>query len=549
MINPELFPSPSVARKHNKTLHTLHRMESWCHAITDRLEYSPTTHPDPEPGIPTRAYWESCLTELSDAYLQLDTNNSDLTQHNNRELFDAFDLQVSETWKHLTTWYAELRGPHRVLDDTFGPLPPKKNKLERVIAEAKLLDEQYGSELEAIVNEFVEENDRKQQAIKASSWKHRIAMELLWYTREGSEWFVVFDTLTANDKHCDRLFDRSELAYYTEAWRNYIQRIRDDVRKTMWKQGYRSPNSPGRNYHSIPVNEAHRYISVVEYGGKTGRPHIHVLHCMRVLPEGCTDPNAGASKAGLPVNKRQIDLFRKYWDYGFTMPIACRFSKKDAYGKAGWVWPTKKGGRMLVEPERSPIRLANYLSKYISKDMEDKESWRIKASHNYGMGAYNAMMAQMPTDLLRKVMINPLMLRKVMLKIHMPMAGGWQRSMLKSAQREWLTRMRKRRPGVLSRLTRGFQEKQSLYSRIVTTVSQSFSPDHFPRPNSGSITTELWKHRDISEEETIDDWTQGKLLYTLDRCRRNVLQFLWSQFSFNHFPFTEKCSPDAIGEV
>lgn len=546
MIDPKLFPSPSVAVRYNKTARTLKRMESWCKAITSRLDYTPTTHPDPEPGIPTRAYWESALGELSDAYLQLDTKSRSLEITNARELFDAFDLEVKETWRYLTTWYAELREPVTVLDATFGPMPPIKNKLEKLIAEAKLLDPEYGDSLEAIVNEFVDESHSVQQAIKANSWKHRIAMELLWYTREGSEWFVVFDTLTANDTHCDRLFDRSELTYYTEAWQSYIQTIRDDVRKAMWHQGYRGKKG-GKDFRSIPVSEAHRYISVVEYGGKTGRPHIHVLHCMKVLPEGCVDPNAGASKAGLPTSRRQIDHFRKYWNYGFTMPIACRFSKKDAFARIGWVWPTKKGKHMQVEPERSPIRLANYLSKYISKDIEDKESWRIKATHGYGLGAYNAMMEQMPTHLLRKVLIRPELLRRVMGAIHMPMHTGWQRPMLESAQREWLTRMRKRRPGVLSRLTRDFKPKESLYARIVTTVSRSFSPDHFPRPNSGTILTELTKPMDISEDDIVDDWTAEKLLPALDSCRRNVLHFLRSQFSYNHFPFMEKYSPDDEG--
>src|SRR6476619_6355898 len=73
---------------------------------------------------------------------------------------------------------------------------------------------------------------------------------------------------------------------------------------------------------------------VPEYGTANGRLHFHAVHFMRTLPTGSVDPNLGRRVR----NRRQLNSLQNTWPYGYSMPIAVRYTQ-DAFSRSGWLWP------------------------------------------------------------------------------------------------------------------------------------------------------------------------------------------------------------------
>src|SRR5205807_6073624 len=73
---------------------------------------------------------------------------------------------------------------------------------------------------------------------------------------------------------------------------------------------------------------------VPEYGTANGRLHFHAVHFMRTLPTGSVDPNFGRRVR----NRRQLNSLQNTWPYGYSMPIAVRYTQ-DAFSRSGWLWP------------------------------------------------------------------------------------------------------------------------------------------------------------------------------------------------------------------
>src|SRR4051794_6655033 len=71
-----------------------------------------------------------------------------------------------------------------------------------------------------------------------------------------------------------------------------------------------------------------------EYGTANGRLHFHAVHFMRTLPTGSVDPNFGRRVR----NRRQLNSLQNTWPYGYSMPIAVRYTQ-DAFSRSGWLWP------------------------------------------------------------------------------------------------------------------------------------------------------------------------------------------------------------------
>src|SRR5205807_4092213 len=65
-----------------------------------------------------------------------------------------------------------------------------------------------------------------------------------------------------------------------------------------------------------------------------GRLHFHAVHFMRTLPTGSVDPNFGRRVR----NRRQLNSLQNTWPYGYSMPIAVRYTQ-DAFSRSGWLWP------------------------------------------------------------------------------------------------------------------------------------------------------------------------------------------------------------------
>src|SRR5207247_7754082 len=75
------------------------------------------------------------------------------------------------------------------------------------------------------------------------------------------------------------------------------------------------------------------------YGTANGRLHFHAVHFMRTLPTGSVDPNFGRRVR----NRRQLNSLQNTWPYGYSMPIAVRYTQ-DAFSRSGWLWPDRKSG-------------------------------------------------------------------------------------------------------------------------------------------------------------------------------------------------------------
>src|SRR5256885_340764 len=88
--------------------------------------------------------------------------------------------------------------------------------------------------------------------------------------------------------------------------------------------------------------DCYQYVCVPEYGTANGRLHFHAVHFMRTLPTGSVDPNFGRRVR----NRRQLNSLQNTWPYGYSMPIAVRYTQ-DAFSRSGWLWPVDAKGEPL----------------------------------------------------------------------------------------------------------------------------------------------------------------------------------------------------------
>jgi len=190
-------------------------------------------------------------------------------------------------------------------------------------------------------------------------------------------WFMVFNTLTVNPLHYNEVFKTG-----SSCWINYIRKIKRHIGAKLYgsKRAAEIMEKQGYSYFE--------YFAVVEYGGKTGRMHIHVLMFMPVLPRGAVDPNSGIK---VPI-KSEINTFKQFWPYGYSSPVAVRFGGNDAYGRLAWKWPLD----VNLEPRKSsdPGKVAGYLVKYLQKAQKqsigkDSKTWKSRISHNLGKKQLN----------------------------------------------------------------------------------------------------------------------------------------------------------------
>lgn len=210
------------------------------------------------------------------------------------------------------------------------------------------------------------------QKARVSEHEWRVKEEISQRSVDG--WFIVFNTLTVNPQHYDAVFSKGSLC-----WRDYIR----DVERAV---GTHLFGSVRKADHGRKLSPFHSYFAVVERGGVHGRLHIHVVHCFRDIPvRWQRDPNCGR---GVP-KYRQIDAMRGFWRYGFSTPIACRFSDRDAFGRLGWRWPVEMKGTSFVPlMSKAPVALAVYVVKYLQKSYDSEKGgfqWRTRISRGYGL--------------------------------------------------------------------------------------------------------------------------------------------------------------------
>jgi len=222
------------------------------------------------------------------------------------------------------------RSVEDVMAEFFGGIAPPKGQLDEV--EAALC-----AHMSSVA-----------RVSRVASARVALSLALGYHCARGA--FVFFNTLTVSDDWMSEVFSVG-----SDLWQRYLRR---------W-------------------GDAHPYLGVVEAGGKTGRLHIHVVHMLDRLPEGCMDPNYGLR---VP-NRREVASVKLFWEHGFSCPIAVRFSPVDAFGKIGWRWPfdARTEKELVVKP---PVALASYLSKYLTSSVQSAKrssyQWRMRKSHRLG---------------------------------------------------------------------------------------------------------------------------------------------------------------------
>lgn len=122
----------------------------------------------------------------------------------------------------------------------------------------------------------------------------------------------------------------------------------------------------------------YRYVCVPEYGSDTGRLHYHLLHLMQTMPvfpgesgdhNTALDPNYGRPAR----NYREIKGFSRQWPYSNqNTAIAVRHNHDAFTNRLGWFWPLDSNKQAI--PVKSPVAVASYMAKYISKSVDELES-------------------------------------------------------------------------------------------------------------------------------------------------------------------------------
>src|SRR5207247_6474861 len=75
------------------------------------------------------------------------------------------------------------------------------------------------------------------------------------------------------------------------------------------------------------------------------------------------DPNFGRRVR----NRRQLNSLQNTWPYGYSMPIAVRYTQ-DAFSRSGWLWPVDAKGEPLKAT--SYMAVGFYVAKYVNKKSE-----------------------------------------------------------------------------------------------------------------------------------------------------------------------------------
>src|SRR4051812_29051989 len=85
------------------------------------------------------------------------------------------------------------------------------------------------------------------------------------------------------------------------------------------------------------------------------------LHdALPIFPTGSVDPNFGRRVR----NRRQLNSLQNTWPYGYSMPIAVRYTQ-DAFSRSGWLWPVDAKGEPLKAT--SYMAVGFYVAKYVNK--------------------------------------------------------------------------------------------------------------------------------------------------------------------------------------
>ncbi len=263
------------------------------------------------------------------------------------------NIKINVVKKEINQWL-------KIKDHWF-----KSTRLDWIYKKPKL------TVLEKLYLERMEEQARKAKQ-NEMVWRLTIALEVALH----DEWFVIMNTLTVNSDCRDQVFVKGSKCFL-----DYIKK-----------------------FDKISGVENHKYFAVIEYGTENSREHYHVVHMLKEVPSDWKkDPNY----ATLYATRREIDTLKEWWCFGYSSPIAVRTISSDSWGQIGFRWPEKKVGNIYI-PQSSggAARLANYISKYISKSFLQMElkKWKPRIRQQLGMEILNLTLEQLSTSQLNLMM-------------------------------------------------------------------------------------------------------------------------------------------------
>lgn len=443
---------------------------------------------------PLSEYWMSTGSYLLDKHRWILTRLEDI--ENNGHSSQDLDWLIRH-YKGL--WRTNLRGRlpktnRERCARAFGYVPKKLTPAERkAMYEKKATRGQMAALKHKYMKAYVEDLSKTSSIVRQQTFRHRMLIDQLG--REN--WYGVYNTLTVDDWHYEKVWGNNVV--HANMWRRYTKRITDAVARAMMLK-------PG----SFKTSDIHRYFGCVESGDHTGRLHIHVIHFLKELPHGASDPNFGRDTP----NYKEIGIFKTYWSVGFSSPQAVRYNRTDSYAKRGWRWPVERVGTnpKIWRPIRSstPAAIAGYIAKYLSKDLaanyiaKERDGWmfRVKTTKGLGLDPYKALVSQLSLGQLRKVCMQPtvasiLTIQGESFPVHI---------LVKLAAQEWISRMMK-------------SMKQSVYSALYTlrpqgniivqyskTLDRAIMESRISSDevNIGPIVTETLTRMDISDGQLFE---------------------------------------------
>ena len=273
------------------------------------------------------------------------------------------------------------------------------------------------------VSEFLREMSYKSLQ---SSHIQRLRAQMRKAHEEG--WFFVFDTFTLDDIYVHDFMSNKN------ALRDCFRNIKRDV---MRAEGIKS-------VESISNFDGYYYFCTPENGTLNGRLHFHVIHMFRTLPEGCCDPNLYCNYPTRVI----VDGLRGYWSYGFSKPIAIRYSR-DAFGKQlGWRLPVDKK-TLKTKPCKPVEAVIRYVCKYVNKFVDQKrnEKWKTNLPEKLAQEYKRTFRVRMSRNL---GMVLPSMKKltgnALIELLHLPIQmSDIKRIIKKSVMKEMLLRLKKER--------------------------------------------------------------------------------------------------------
>src|SRR5205807_8394423 len=101
-------------------------------------------------------------------------------------------------------------------------------------------------------------------------------------------------------------------------------------------------------------------LSSIVFVNVSTTTEISTLSLHDALPICSVDPNFGRRVR----NRRQLNSLQNTWPYGYSMPIAVRYTQ-DAFSRSGWLWPVDAKGEPLKAT--SYMAVGFYVAKYVNK--------------------------------------------------------------------------------------------------------------------------------------------------------------------------------------